>query len=60
MTKTIDEKKVKLTDAERQKRFEETAKKIGASENIKDFDRAFDGLRIKKPPAQKSSSRDAT
>ncbi len=31
----------KLTDAERHKRFVETAKKVEASENLADFDRAF-------------------
>lgn len=31
----------KLTDAERHARFVETARKIGASEDPKDFDRAF-------------------
>lgn len=33
--------KPKLTDAERHKRFVETAKEIGASEDPKDFERAF-------------------
>jgi hypothetical protein len=33
--------KPKLTDAERHKRFVEVAKKIGASEDIADFDKAF-------------------
>jgi hypothetical protein len=32
----------KLTDTERHMRFVETAKKVGASEDSKDFDRAFD------------------
>ena len=40
-------RKPKLTDAERHRRFVETAKKVEASENIDDFDRAFD--RIVKP-----------
>jgi hypothetical protein len=30
-----------LTDAERHKRFLETAREIGASDDPKDFDRAF-------------------
>lgn len=34
-------KKPKLTDAERHKRFVEMAKEVGASNNSKDFDRAF-------------------
>lgn len=33
--------KAKLTDAERHKRFVETAKKVEASEEIGDFDKAF-------------------
>jgi hypothetical protein len=33
--------KKKLTDAERHKRFVETAKKVEASDKIEDFDRAF-------------------
>ncbi|HKB96507.1 MAG TPA: hypothetical protein VKB94_06620 [Rhizomicrobium sp.] len=33
--------KPKLTDAERHKRFVETAKEVGASEDPKDFDKAF-------------------
>lgn len=33
--------KSKLTDAERHKRFVEMAKQIGASDNPKDFERAF-------------------
>jgi hypothetical protein len=33
--------KPKLTDAERHKRFEETAKKVEASEDSADFERAF-------------------
>jgi hypothetical protein len=32
----------KLSDAERHKRFLETAREVGASEDPKDFDRAFD------------------
>jgi hypothetical protein len=32
----------KLTDAERHKRFLETAREVEASENPKDFDLAFD------------------
>jgi hypothetical protein len=40
-------KKPKLTDAERHKRFVETAKKVEASENIEDFDKAFDCIDVK-------------
>jgi hypothetical protein len=42
MIKQATVNKPKLTDAERHKRFVETAKKVGASENSEDFDRAFD------------------
>lgn len=40
-------KKPNLTDAERQKRFVEMAKKIEASEDLDDFGRAFDSLSIR-------------
>jgi hypothetical protein len=34
-------KKTKLTDADRHKRFVDMAKEVGASDNPKDFDKAF-------------------
>ena len=37
----MKEKKPKLTDAERHKRFVETAKKVEASDKPEDFDEAF-------------------
>ena len=37
----------KLTDAERHKRFVETAKKVAASESTDSFDTVFDNLNIK-------------
>ena len=40
--------KSKITDAERHKRFIETAKKVEASEDQKDFDDQFS--RVVKPP----------
>ena len=40
-TKTRSDKKPRLTDAERHKRFVETAKKVGASNKVGDFDQAF-------------------
>ena len=43
----MDKKTPKLTDAERHKRFVETAKKVGASDKLKDFDMAFEKLDIK-------------
>jgi hypothetical protein len=36
------EKKPKLSDAERHKRFLETAREVEASDDPKDFDKAFD------------------
>jgi hypothetical protein len=42
-----DPKKPKLTDAERYRRFVEAAKKVEASDNIDDFDRAFDKIAVK-------------
>jgi hypothetical protein len=47
--------KAKLTDAERHARFVETARKVGASEDPADFEKAF-----KKATTRKSSSPDAT
>jgi hypothetical protein len=38
----------KLTDAERHKRFVETATKVGASDKSEDFDKAFESLNIRK------------
>jgi hypothetical protein len=40
-------RKPKLTDADRHKRFVETAKKVGASEKSEDFEKAFKSLRVK-------------
>lgn len=39
--------KPKLTDAERHKRFVETAREVEASEDVKDFDRAFEKVTAK-------------
>jgi len=44
MTKSTGKQKPKLTDAERHKRFVEMAKEVGASEDPKDFDKAFEKL----------------
>ena len=46
----------KLTDAERHERFVETAKKIEASENIDDFDKAFRSLSFKGKKAARRKS----
>jgi hypothetical protein len=39
----------KLTDAERHKRFVETAKKVEASDSPRDFDRAFKTVIVSNP-----------
>jgi hypothetical protein len=39
--KAKSERKQKLTDAERHKRFVAMAKEVGASDKAEDFDRAF-------------------
>lgn len=54
MTKKAPASKPKLTDAERHKRFVETAQDVGASEDPKDFDKAFEnvtGKRTAKRPS---------
>jgi hypothetical protein len=42
--KAAPKKKPRLTDAERHKRFVETAREIGADENPERFERAFRAL----------------
>jgi len=44
MRKQKAAKKPKLTDADRHKRFVEMAKEVGASDNPKDFDKAFKSI----------------
>jgi len=44
------EKKPKLTDAERHKRFVETATQVDASEDIDVFDKAFSSLTLRSSP----------
>jgi hypothetical protein len=52
------ERKPKLTDAQRHARFIETARKVGASEDPKDFDEAFKSVvQPKKIVPPKSSPR---
>lgn len=46
--------KNKLTDAERHKRFVEMAQQVGASEDPKDFDRAFKKVAPRRPQGSKS------
>ena len=41
--------KPKLTDAERHERFVKTARGVGASEDPKDFDKAFKAVTAKAP-----------
>lgn len=41
VTRMNKEPKPKLTDAERYRRFLDAAKEVGASDDPKDFDRAF-------------------
>ena len=43
------EKKPKLTDAERHKRFVEMAREVGASESPKAFDKAFKRVTTHRP-----------
>ena len=50
-SKSKPKAKPKLSDAERHKRFVETAKEVGASEDPKDFDKAFKKITASKPSA---------
>jgi hypothetical protein len=60
MIKTPKSKtKAKLTDAERHKRFVETANKVGASKKLSDFDKAFNDLAIR-TPTRKGGSQGAS
>jgi hypothetical protein len=47
-------RKPKLTDAERHKRFLEMARKVGASDDPKDFDKAF--KKVVSPKTEKKRS----
>jgi len=49
------ERKPKLTDAERHKRFLDMARQVEASDNPKDFDKAFDKVASPKAPRAPSS-----
>jgi hypothetical protein len=56
MKDTQEFQETQAPDAERHKRFIETAKKVDASETIKDFDKAFaDVVRPARSGAQHSS-----
>ena len=55
MTKKTSSKRVpKLTDAERHKRFVDMAREVEASEDPKDFDRAFEKIARLNPDTKKS------
>jgi hypothetical protein len=58
------ERKPKLTDAERHKRFMDTAREVDASDDSKDFDRAFDKVvspsKPKAGPARPSGKRESS
>lgn len=49
-------RKPKLTDAERFKRFREMAKTVEASDDPKDFDKAFKKVVAPKPKAKGTSA----
>jgi hypothetical protein len=53
MNKTTKPKSAKLTDAERHKRFVEMAREVGASDDPKDFDKAFKKVAL--PKRQKTT-----
>ena len=55
--KTASQPKPRLTDAERHKRFVEMARKVEASEDPKDFDRAFKKVVSAKALAPKRSAK---
>ena len=50
------ERKPKMTDAERHKRFLDTARAVEASDDPKDFDKAFDKVVSPKPKANPARS----
>jgi len=45
--------KPKLTDADRHKRFVDMAKQVGASDDPKDFEKAFKKVTAARPPSKK-------
>lgn len=51
--KPTHKSKPKLTDAERHKRFLEAAREVGASDDAKDFDRAFKKIACPTPKQEK-------
>jgi hypothetical protein len=52
--KAKTDKKPKLTDAERHKRFLEVARKVEASDDPADFDKALKAVADKPKPSQKA------
>ena len=51
------DKKSKLTDAERFKRFHDMAREVEASDDPKDFDKAFDKVVNPKRPASNETKK---
>ena len=49
------EPKPKLTDSERHRRFKEAAREVEASEDAKDFDKAFENVTAPTPPAYRKA-----
>jgi hypothetical protein len=54
------DRKPKLTDTERHKRFLDTAREVQASDDPKDFDKAFDKVVSPKPKRPGHRSQDAS
>ena len=52
--KATPKKKSRSNDQEEYKRFLETAREVGASDNPKDFDRAFKGVALSKRDQERS------
>ena len=50
-------RKPKLTDADRHKRFVEMARKVGASDDPKDFDKAFTKVTSARKPQKKEGAK---
>ena len=50
--KSVTKPKPKLTDAERHKRFVEMAREVGASDDPKEFEKAFKKIATPKRPSR--------
>jgi len=53
-------RKPKLTDAERHKRFVEMAREVEASDDPKDFERAFERVVTPRPPGRRQTGTKTT